>query len=512
MPLTVAPAVLLLVALALLPRSAATVHDVRTWSAAYGFCKASTLQLRKELPLVSAVVGDELDFKFSLDGDVWSYPDATSFAKCDQSRATLVASGAEGGNCTRDAGADGGACERKSVGFRVRLPNAGPVFFACSNPHCQHGVKVRADVAAAAPGTAGTEAGRVCCMAMTASCLACTKGVSPAAYCKGAPSTDGCETITASATATAATAGKGGQGGPGETGARRDITVPFWTDDFGWCNGAAIRRPTGLTPIVAYEGDALVFQYSMKHNVWQANDESAFLTCDKNRMVQVADTAAGGGCANDASMDPLDVAPLLGAACIAESKGYRHTLVLGSNKGSSLPSGGTGGGTGGGAGGTVRGAEKQYFVCQIHDHCLNGQKLEVLVLPVGATGPVAGVGDGAGAGGAGGMVALAAISLAFLFVSVCVIVWLLRRLHRFKMPQGLAQAESALQRLASGRGSSSMPSSNLRSSSSSSSSGGSGSGSSSGNGGVEFAVVAVAEHDDLDTSISYEDGMGIACI
>ena len=139
------------------------------------------------------------------------------------------------------------------------------------------------------------------------------------------------------------------------------IEVPNWTDDYGYCGGRTTPRPFDLKPIYAHDGDTLVFKYATKHNVYLARDEAAYLACDKSRMELVGDVMAGGGCNGDASL-----AADGGDGCIPNSEGFKFKLDMNDRRATAL--------------GNQQGG-KLYFVCQIHDHCANGQKVVVTVMP-----------------------------------------------------------------------------------------------------------------------------------
>ena len=152
------------------------------------------------------------------------------------------------------------------------------------------------------------------------------------------------------------------------------IEVPNWTDDYGYCGGRTIPRPFDLKPIYAHDGDTLVFKYATKHNVYVARDEAAYLACDKSRMELVGDVMAGGGCDGDASL-----AADGGDGCIPNSEGFKFKLDMNDRRATAL--------------GNQNGG-KLYFVCQIHDHCANGQKVVVTVMPRPTVAADESAGDG----------------------------------------------------------------------------------------------------------------------
>jgi hypothetical protein len=145
------------------------------------------------------------------------------------------------------------------------------------------------------------------------------------------------------------------------------ITVPDWTDDAGYCSAHHLeqagrspddRRPNGLAPITLLQGQELVFKYSIYHDVWAHPSREALEACDFSSAVQLAGTLEGGGCERD---DDLE--------CIAASEGYALRPTQ----------------------------DEMYLSCGVHDHCANGQRLVVTVLPLplgsagGAPGSAGGV-------------------------------------------------------------------------------------------------------------------------
>lgn len=125
---------------------------VMDWSLNYGYCKASTKWLRREmLEPIRAEVGDVVEIKYATDGDmsghdVLRYPDFESWAACDESKATYVA---------REASAGGGCeasydfhCLRHGSGVKIDVDGAvgDSIYLACSGDHCGGGVKLRVDV------------------------------------------------------------------------------------------------------------------------------------------------------------------------------------------------------------------------------------------------------------------------------------------------------------------------------------------------------------------------------
>ena len=133
------------------------------------------------------------------------------------------------------------------------------------------------------------------------------------------------------------------------------LEVPFWTDDAGYCEplpglGAGVHRPTGLSNITIYEGTTLVFKYSTHHDVWIHPTASSLASCDYNNgATQLAGRQDGSGCANEANL-----------TCMRAAAGFEHR---------------------------IRTPGTYYFSCSVSDHCANGQRLTVTVLPTSAPVP-----------------------------------------------------------------------------------------------------------------------------
>lgn len=333
--------------LSLVAAAHAALIPVMDWSLNYGYCKAkSDLTRRAELSPVTAYAGDILDFRFSKSADagqdVLEYSDEDSWDKCDASNAQLVKdihgktsrSGGRhaGGGCYQSHEFD---CLAKNAGFQVRVGSELKTrYFASSGRHCVGGVKLRVDVLE-------TRAG-------------------PDAVVE------------------------------------REILVPAWTDDWGYCEepykSSKVHRPSGLATIYAFEGDTLVFKYSKHHNVYLAWRPGAYQNCDKALMTLIADVDEGGNCENDHSLGPYQdrfvKEEMLTAGgvskfddtCIADSAGFSYKLSLTDpygvasradmvdGWGATLPT-------------VADGQISLFFVCQIHDHCENGQRVVVHVLP-----------------------------------------------------------------------------------------------------------------------------------
>lgn len=138
------------------------------------------------------------------------------------------------------------------------------------------------------------------------------------------------------------------------------IQVPWWTDDYGYCKtvknlAPGVHRPNGLEPITMTVGDTLVFKYTSHHDVWLHNDEASYDACDQSTAQLLAGVNAGGGCINEQEWN---------TTCINENEGFHWPPPA--SQGNHVAPG------------------DYFFSCQISDHCANGQKLKVTVLPMDA--------------------------------------------------------------------------------------------------------------------------------
>ena len=125
------------------------------------------------------------------------------------------------------------------------------------------------------------------------------------------------------------------------------VPVPYWTDDAGYCKpfpglDLGVHRRFGLRPITLLTGQSLLFKYSTHHDVWAHPTLESLQACDYSSAVQLASRLDGGNCSNDADL-----------SCIANGVGYSLT-----------PS-----------------QDEMYLSCSVHDHCENGQRLVVTVVP-----------------------------------------------------------------------------------------------------------------------------------
>ena len=126
------------------------------------------------------------------------------------------------------------------------------------------------------------------------------------------------------------------------------VRVPFWTDDAGYCEpipglSPGNHRPDGLAPITLLAGQSLLFKYSTHHDVWAHPSREALEACDFSSAVLLAGRGDGGGCTDDGDL-----------ACIERSDGV---LIKPEQ-------------------------DEVYLSCGVHDHCANGQRLVVTVVPI----------------------------------------------------------------------------------------------------------------------------------
>ena len=324
----------------------ATRIPVMDWSLNYGYCKAASEMTRRDMlePIIASP-GDVLDIRYAVDGDmaghdVYRYPDETSWNACDETKATVVENDPLAGGGCRNASDFSCLRSTSGVDVTVDVEAGGRMYLACSGMHCIGGLKLRVDVVAANAAAHSNEP--------------------------------------------------------------RDIVVPAWTDDFGFCDPPfdEVHRPHGLESIYAFEGDTLVFKYSTHHNVWVAPDADGARSCDFSTMSEIASTEAGGKCGSDDSLGPFGSTSinLLGGdddatpwqdECLRNVEGFRYPLSLDDPMGEALrdwPGGWVGEGSSGATETYARsavtaGAVALHFVCQVGDHCVNGQRVTVYVLP-----------------------------------------------------------------------------------------------------------------------------------
>ena len=91
-------------------------------------------------------------------------------------------------------------------------------------------------------------------------------------------------------------------------------TVPYWTDDAGYCNplpglDPGVHRPHGLDRIHVKKGDLVSLTYSTHHDIWSHPSLDALESCDYSAAVMIANTTQGGGCEDEADL------------CMRKSKG-----------------------------------------------------------------------------------------------------------------------------------------------------------------------------------------------
>ena len=241
-------------------------HSVPYWTDDSGYCKpivsstgttlAHGIHRPTGLAPISLVVGDSLLFKYSTHHDVWLHETDQSLASCDYSTAKMIADRSQGGGCPVEANL---TCMAAADGFEWYANEAGTYHFSCSvGDHCTNGQRLVVTVRPA------------------------RSPLSPHAA---------------------------------------TVEVPFWTDDAGYCKpipgyNEHVHRPTGLTPISLLQGQALVFKYSMYHDVWAHPSLEALEACDYSSAVQLAGRLEGGGCEKDGDLD-----------CIAASEGFRCARI-----------------------------------------------------------------------------------------------------------------------------------------------------------------------------------------
>jgi hypothetical protein len=123
-------------------------------------------------------------------------------------------------------------------------------------------------------------------------------------------------------------------------------TVPWWTDDAGYCNpipgfDEGVHRPQGLDRLHVAVGDTVAFKYSTHHDIWSHSSLDALETCDHSRAVLIANRTEGGGCEHESDLE-----------CMAAARPYLLRAAT---------------------------AGTLYLSCSVGDHCANGQRLVVEV-------------------------------------------------------------------------------------------------------------------------------------
>merc|ERR1719424_1221248 len=133
------------------------------------------------------------------------------------------------------------------------------------------------------------------------------------------------------------------------------VPVPFWTDDYGYCkqitlNGQtldpSVNRPNGMDTIYVALDQTLEFTFSQHHDLKQFTNKQRFDSCDFDSAVELA-SGHDQDCPTDSDFD-----------CIAQATPF----VL---RASDL------------------GVGTHYFGCSVGDHCVNGQKVSIVVSRVG---------------------------------------------------------------------------------------------------------------------------------
>ena len=126
--------------------------------------------------------------------------------------------------------------------------------------------------------------------------------------------------------------------------------VPFWTDDYGYCEqipgyAEGVHRPYGLAPMTIALGDSLTFIYSVHHDVWRHPTLAALENCDYTGAEILGDKTMGGGCEDETDHD----------GCMAQAYMNGGYVLTPSEPGT------------------------LYLSCSVGDHCQNGQRLVVTV-------------------------------------------------------------------------------------------------------------------------------------
>ena len=293
--------------------ASALFHDVQFWTDAYGYCKPvrslivlnpRTLALRcahtphpttHQIPgynesvhrpygldPLTVSLGDTLAFEYSSNHDVWDLKSFEALKACDFSEAVLLAGPKAGGECATD-------CVLSNVAFEDRFEltpeQAGALYLSSSvADQCGNGLRLAVTVE-------------------NPSSVAWRGGIENAYH----------------------------------------HVVPFWTDDYGYCDPIpgfpeGVHRPRGLRPLIVRVGQPVLFTFSTQHNVWQHPSRESLEACDHTGGTMLADWYEGGGCADETD-----------AACMAAAKPF----VL-----------------------TPSRPEDLYLSCSVGDHCKNGQRTE----------------------------------------------------------------------------------------------------------------------------------------
>ena len=227
-------------------------------------------------------LGDTISFEYSTNHDVWSLKSLEAFEACDFSEAVLLAGREAGGGCIDDGCILGQVSPDDRFEFTPEKPGA---FYLSSNvaDQCANGLR----------------------LAVTVESTVAWRGGLESAY---------------------------------------HHVVPFWTDNYGYCDPIrgfpeGVHRPYGLYPLVVQVGQPVLFTFSTQHDVWQHPSRESWEACDHTGATMLADRYEGGGCAHETD-----------ATCMAAAKPF----VL-----------------------TPTGPGDIYLSCSVSDHCKNGQRTEL---------------------------------------------------------------------------------------------------------------------------------------
>jgi len=281
--------------LVLIVQTLTTIHEVPFWTDDYGYCKqipgyAEGVHRPYGLQPMTIEVGDSLEFMYSVHHDVWHHPTLESLESCDYSGGAYQLAGREaGGGCEDETDHYGCMAQAYMSGGYVMTPDSpGTWYLSCSvGDHCRNGQRL---------------------------------------------------VVTVEDRSKMAWHG-------GLEGAYHHV-VPFWTDDYGYCEKIrgypeGVHRPDGLTPLAAQVNQPVLFTYSTHHDVWQHASRAHWLACNYTGAVMLADRHEGGGCEDETD-----------AACMAAATPF----VLTPSRAGNL-----------------------FLSCSVGDHCVNGQRIEITV-------------------------------------------------------------------------------------------------------------------------------------
>ena len=181
-------------------------------------------------------LGDSLNFVYSTNHDVWSLKSLEALEACDFEQATLLADNYAGGGCADETDHDGCMAGAYENGFVLAPPEPGALYLSSSWPdQCANGLR-----------------------------------------------------LTVTVEDPEKTAWRGGF-----ENAYHHV-VPFWTDDYGYCEpirgfSEDVHRPRGLVPLAVRVGQPVLFTFSMHHDVWQHPSRASWLACNYTGATMLAD-------------------------------------------------------------------------------------------------------------------------------------------------------------------------------------------------------------------------------